>query len=326
MKNQHLVAILMQLGLVSGDRMDDKFTAALDTQLDFIKTQTYDIQYPELKARRLVPVDNSPDPGAENVVYYQWDEYGMADIISNYADDIGMVDALVEKFSSPVHSIGKGYQYSVQDLRRAMMANNQLDARRARAARRSIERKIEDLAAFGDAKGKLKGMLNHPNVPVYTAATDGTDTAWTSGRATPKASDLIIADMNMLVDNVRVTTKEIHTPDSLLLSTREFGFIAQTPVSQLNQNTILKSYLANQPFIKGVESWYKLDTADAAGTGPRMMAYQRDPEVLQLVIPQEFEQFPPQARNLAFVVPCHARVGGVIFYYPLGAAYMDGIG
>lgn len=324
--NSHLQAILIALGLVSADRHDDKFTAALDVQLDFIKSKTYDVQYPELKARRLVPVDNTPDPGAENVVYNQWDEYGMADIIANYADDIGMVDALVEKFSQPISSIGKGYQYSIQDLRRAAMTGNQLDARRARAARRAVERKIEDVAAFGDPKGKLKGMLNHPNVPIYTAATDGTDTSWYQGRATPKASDLIIADMNTLVDNVRVTTKEVHTPDALLLSTGEFGFVSQTPVSTLNQATILKSYLANQPFIKGVESWYKLDNANSTGDGPRMMAYQRDPEVLELIIPQEFEQFPPQARNLAFVVPCHARVGGVIFYYPLGAAYMDGIG
>lgn len=325
MLNQHLQDILVTLGLVAGDRLDDKFTAALDVQLDFVKSKTYDVQYPELKARRLVPVDNTPDPGAENVVYHQWDEYGMAEIIANYADDIGMVDALVEKFSQPISSIGKGYQYSVMDLRRSAMAGSQLDVRRARAARRSIERKIDDLAAVGDPKSKLKGLLNHPNVPIYTAATDGTDTTWTQGRTTPKASDLIIADMNTLVNNVRVTTKEIHTPDSLILSTTEFGFISQTPVSTLNQQSILKSYLANQPFVKGVESWYKLDTADEAGTGPRMMAYQRDPEVLELVIPQEFEQFPPQARNLAFVVPCHARVGGVIFYYPLGAAYMDGI-
>ena len=55
-----------------------------------------------------------------------------------------------------------------------------------------------------------------------------------------------------------------------------------------------------------------------------MVAYQRDPMVLQLEIPQEFEQFPPQARGLSFVVPCHARIGGVHMHYPLAVAYMDG--
>ena len=77
--------------------------------------------------------------------------------------------------------------------------------------------------------------------------------------------------------------------------------------------------------ITDVDFWHKLDLADAAGTGPRMVTYQRDPEVLELVIPQEFEQFPPQARNLAFVVPCHARVGGVVVYYPLAIVYTDGL-
>ena len=48
-------------------------------------------------------------------------------------------------------------------------------------------------------------------------------------------------------------------------------------------------------------------------------------DVVELIIPQEFESFPPQARNLSFVVNCHARVGGVSWRYPLAAAYMDGL-
>lgn len=319
---EYLNIILQQVGL----RLDAKYTAALDQQLEYVKAQTYDVKYPAMKARSFFPVSNEADPGAEDIAYWQWDEYGIAEIIANYADDLSLVDVLAEKFSSPVHSLGKGYQYSIQDLRRAAMSGNQLDTRRARAARRAVELGIEQIAAFGNAKGKLKGALNHPNVPVYTATNDGTATEWVTGRTTPKTPALIQKDIHDLVGNVRATTKEVHTPDTVLLSTTEFAHVNQTPVgSDNNQTTILRSFLANSPYVNNVDSWYKLDTADAAGTGPRMMAYMRDPEVLTLEIPQEFEQFPPQARNLAFVVPCHARVGGVIFYYPLAAAYMDGI-
>jgi hypothetical protein len=45
--------------------------------------------------------------------------------------------------------------------------------------------------------------------------------------------------------------------------------------------------------------------------------------VVHLVIPQDFEQMPPQPKNLAFSVPTHGRIGGVTFHYPLAAAYMD---
>jgi hypothetical protein len=317
----YLQLILNQMGL----RLDAKYTAALDLQLEHVRSQTYDIQYPELKARRLIPVDTSVDPGAETVAYYQWDEYGMAEIIANFAGDLTLVDTKAEKFTSPVHSIGKAYQYSIQDLRRAAMAGNQLDQRRARAARRAIELKIDEIASVGDEKGKLKGLLNHPNVTILTAATDGTSTRWVGGRTTPKAPELIKKDMNDAVSAILVATKETQAPNTLLLPTTEFNHISDTSINNVTDITILKSFLNNGQWVKSVESWYKLDTADALGTGPRMVTYRKDPEVLELVIPQDFEQLPPQARNLSFVVDVHARIGGVVIYYPLALNYMDGI-
>jgi hypothetical protein len=321
----YLELILETLGLTADARWDAKYTAALDLQLEELRAQTYDIKYPELKARKLVPVDNSVDPGAEAVAYHQWDDVGMANIIANYADDLPMVDALAEKFTQPIHGMGDAYQYSVQDLRRAAMAGNQLDTRRPRAARRAIERRIDDIAATGHAKGNLKGLINHPNVTILSAANDGTSTRWVTGRSPAKAPDLIKADMHAAVTNIWTVTKQVHQPNTILLPTVEYGHISQQQVGTENQTTILQSFLANNPFITMVDFWYKLDTADAAGTGPRMVTYQRDPEVLQLVIPQDFEQFPPQAKNLAFIVPCHARIGGVQVYYPLAIVYTDGL-
>ncbi len=309
-------------------RLDAKYTAALDQQLEAYKAQTYDIEYPEMKARSLIPLSTSTDPGAESISYSQWDEYAMAQLIANYADDLPMADVKVEKFTSPVHSIGQAYQFSVQDLRRAAMSGNSLEGRRGKAARRAIELKIDSIAAVGDAGAKLKGFLNHPNVSIYSALTDGTSARWCQGRGSgvaPKSPNRIQADMHTVVNNIRSTTKEIHSPDTMLLPSFEFGHVMQTPVASDNQTTILRSFLANSPYITNVDSWHKLDAADAAGTGPRLVAYQRTSEVLELEIPQDFEQFPPQAQNLAYVVPCHARVGGVIIYYPLAVAYMDGI-
>lgn len=317
----YLELILNQLNL----RLDAAATAALDLQLEHLRARTYDIKYPEMKARMLIPVDTSVDPGAETIAYHQWSEIGMAEIIANFADDLTMVDTMAEKFTSPVHSLGKAYQYSVQDLRRAALSGNQLDQRRARACRRAVERGIEEVASVGNAKGKLKGLLNHPNVTILTATTDGTATRWVSGRTTPKAPNLIKKDMHDVVTSIWTTTKQVHSPDTIVLPTTEYGHISQTQVGTDNQTTILASFMANNPMITNMDFWYKLDLADAAGTGPRSLTYQRDPEILELVIPQDFEQFPPQARNLAFVVPCHARIGGVVVYYPLAISYQDGI-
>lgn len=56
-----------------------------------------------------------------------------------------------------------------------------------------------------------------------------------------------------------------------------------------------------------------------------MVCYRRSPDALEAIVPQEFEQFPAQERGLEFVVPCHAKCGGVVLYYPLSMAYGDGI-
>ena len=75
--------------------------------------------------------------------------------------------------------------------------------------------------------------------------------------------------------------------------------------------------------LKDCDFWNELNKAGASSLG-RIMAYERTPEVLSLVISQEFEQFAPQTKNLAFMVPCHMRTGAVQVRYPKAVAYMDG--
>ena len=104
--NKYLAMVLTAIGL----RMDDKFNAVLEKQLEYVKSKTYDIVYPELKGRLYCPVSNEVDPGAESITYRQWDEFGMAQIIANYADDLPLIDALVEEFTQRVKGLGAAYQ------------------------------------------------------------------------------------------------------------------------------------------------------------------------------------------------------------------------
>ena len=183
-------------------------------------------------------------------------------------------------------------------------------------ARRAIELAIDFIAAKGSPDGGLNGFANNPNVPVLAATTGN----WAV--ATPA---LIVADLNAAVQSIITTTKNVETPDTILLPSAPYINVAQQPYSIYSDKTILRWFLDSNPFIKNVDWWYQLDKANAAGTGPRMVIYRRDPEVLGLVIPQEFEQFEPERRNLEFKVPCHARIGGVRVSYPLAMVYVDGL-
>ncbi len=296
---------------------DAKFTAVLEQQLEFIKTRTYDIVYPEMKARQLIPVNNDVDPGAETITYRQWDEIGMAQIIANYADDLPLIDALVEEFQQKIKGLGAAYEWSIQDLRRSAMAGANLDQRRARAARRSIEQQIENIAALGNAKAGLTGFAKHPNVSLVVPITGTWETA---------TGEEMIADLMFLSSSIVTSNKETFLPDTTVLDVSRYNLLATTRVSSTGDTntTALEGFLRSNPWVTNVGTWNKLALADAANTGPRIVCYKRDAEVLTLEIPQEFEQFPPQAKNLSFLVPVHARIGDVIVYYPFAIAYMDG--
>lgn len=289
--------------------LDARQVAFLEKQLEYIKSQTYDIQYPALKARLFIPVSNDIPNGAASFTYQSWDEFGRAELISSYGDDFKRVGVGVKEYVGSIKSVGASYAYSIEDLRRSAFSGANLDSRLARAARNAIEFELDHLAAFGHKDSQLLGFLNNPNVPIKKTPT------WFGQQ--PKDTRKILDDLASMVSDIIDRTEEVHAPDTILMPTKHYAYLAQTPVNPNSETTILKSFLANNPYIKGIDSWKKLDE------NGRIVAYRRAPEICELQIPQEFEQFPPQARNMEFVINCHAKFAGVSIYYPLAVAYLD---
>jgi hypothetical protein len=315
----YLATVLTMIGAFGPDfREDAKYTAILDQDLDYVKAQTYDIKYPDFKGRMLIPVSNEADPGAETITYRQWDAFGIANLIANYADDIELVDVLAEEFSQKVYGIALGFQYSIQDLRRSMMANAKLDTRRAAATRRGIEQRIDNMAALGESKVSMTGLANNANVTLVSPVT-GT---WSTATGAQMVDDMLHLEASIMTAN-----KMTFRPTTLVLDIATYNRFNKKRMSTTGDSnwTALAAFLASAQSVTEVEAWYQLSTADAAGTGPRAVMYTKSPEVLTLEIPQEYEQFPPQPRNLSFHVPAHARCAGVIWYYPIAGGYMDGL-
>ena len=319
-RRKRLVGILDAIGLGEDCeyREDSAFTAVLDRQLEHVKTTMYEKRYPELRARQLIPVSHEADPGDETITYQMWDYFGMAVIISNMADDLPLVDALAEKKTSGVVSMGSAYQYSIQDLRRAAKSGVPLTTRKAAITRRVVEYRIEDIAAFGDEDNELLGMTNHPNVAIYPPTTGN----WASATGMQIAQDLL----NWLAAIVNAN-KQTFIPDTIAIDITSYNRLATKPTSTTGDGTYtaLRYFREVTPYPVEIIPWNKLALANSAGNGPRAVAYMRNPEVLTLEIPQEYEQMDPQAKNLAYVVNTHARCGGVIVYYPIAMGYMDGI-
>ncbi len=301
--------------------LDDNESIFFARELTFVKRRAYDRKYADIKARTLIPVSSEADPWADAIVYDSYDNVGMAKVINGYSDDIPSADVKGNETISPVRSLASSYRYSVMEIRKAQGTGKPLKEMKAAAAKRAILELENTLAFVGDTKNGLVGFLNHPNISSTTLPADGSGSSVLWANKTPAQQ---LRDLHVLANFIVGNTKGVEKPDTLLIALSAFNTVSSTPWSTANDGrTVLDLFLQQSQYIKNVDWLNELETAGAGGTR-RMVAYRRDPEVLTLEIPQDFEQFDPQPRDLKFVVPCHERFGGVIVYYPLAIAYADG--
>ncbi len=300
--------------------LDASESAFLSRSLEQVRAQTYDIKLLQLKAREFLPVDNSISPGAEVIRYAQYNSVGVAKIIANYADDAPRADVLALEFTSKIRGISSSYGFSLQEVRAAQMAGTPLEQRKANAARRAVEERVDAIAQTGDSKHGLLGMLNQSNTTTFNVPNGVAGTA-TFATKTP---DEVIKDLHGIANGIVTSTKGSEVPDTLILPLAQYGDIATRRMGDGSDTTILKFFLATSPHIKSVEQWHALTGAGTNGAD-LMVCYRKDPDAIQLVMPQEFEQLPPQLKGFESVTLCHARTGGVIMYYPMSMSYGSGI-
>jgi hypothetical protein len=301
-------------------RLDANETIFFQRELESIKAKTYDVKYPELKCRRLIPVSFEAGPGAESIVYQQYDQVGMAKIISAYGNDLPRADITGKEYTAKIKSLGCAYGYNIQEIRSAAMAGKPLQSRKANAAKRAILQKENSIAYFGDSATGLVGFLNNPNV-TQTVVPNGVGASPLWSNKTP---DEILLDLNGAANFIVESTNGVEIPDTLLLPLEQYNYIKSTPRSSQSDKTILQYFLENNGYIKTVEWVNELKGVGVNGVDV-MVCYRRDPDVLTLEIPQDFEQFAEQEQGLEYIVPCHQRIGGVLIYYPMAVNIVSGI-
>lgn len=307
-----------------GMRLDANESVFFARQLEHIIAQEFDIEYPELPARRIIPITMEADPADETITYRQYDRVGLAKLIADYSDDLPLVDITGTEVTSQVRSIGSGYRFSLQEIRASAKTGRDLEGRRAETAREANLRLENKLFLFGDTVHNLAGFFNFTNVSVVSCPAIGTGASplWVN-----KTPDQMLLDLNSLVNSIPDLTLGIEQPDTLLMPRPALEAAATRRIGRDSNKSVLEFFLGTNPYItvrENVESINELATAGSGGVG-RMMAYRRSPLKVRGEIPQDFEQLPAQPKGLMWTVPTHQRIGGVIWHKPLSAAYMDGM-
>lgn len=299
-------------------------------ELDHIKAQSYDMEYPELTALSLFPISSEADSGAETITYYTYDKSGLAKVIDNYSTDLPRADVNGKPSFAQIKSLGDSYGYSAQEMRASRLAGKSLDVRKAESARYQIDRLTNQIAWAGDKESGLMGVLSEgQNIPLYTVLAGGESgkTSWLE-----KTADEILADVNGMQKQVARVTKNVERPDTLCVPSDVFMDISTRRIP--DTSTTVKSFLLEHaPYLKDIVSTAELDS-DSVETNPYAkpvggqgvaFLFKNDERKLTLENPMPFYQYPLQARNLEVVVPCEARTAGVIVYYPLSCLIAVGV-
>jgi len=295
-------------------RLDDA-GLFLDRQLEYIRPQVFEVEYADIKYPTILPVTSEAGPGAQTFTYRIMDATGDFKLISDAADDLPRADVSQIERSISIRSFGGSFGYTVQELRAAQMANVNLEQRRASAVRRAYEEKVEAVAMFGEASVGLAGFFNNSTVDVVAAD------KWfsTSGVTSQDMLDLLNYGVSAIINGSNMKEQ----PDTILMPYEDYNTISTRRNSDSSDVTVLEYFMRTNPFIRNIEPINQLDADKSTLTKNRMVIYKRDPQKVQLHIPQPLELFPPQQRGLEFIVPAHARVGGVSLYYPKSALYLQ---
>lgn len=290
--------------------------------LEQIETTVYEYKYPDQIARDIVPTGSFGfDPGVEVIVTYSYDTVGMAKLIHYYGtDDLPEPQLLGYRDTLTPYPFGAQYTVSIDDVRKSAFAGRPIEPLKAKETRGMIERRINKLIAEGDTEVGATGFVNNANVPLMTAVGGDVTGDWET--ATPQE---IYDDLCAMADKVRLQSRGVHKANTIVLAPTSFAF-ANNAIMPNTSRTVLSAFLENNSDVRQVLQWEFLEDADAAGTGPRAVAYTKDPENLRAVEVQPFEQLAPQAKGLVMVTPCHAKCTPTQVLRPLSMVYIDGLG
>lgn len=289
-------------------------------EVEQVRKKTYDVKKVPLSARVIFPLDHEIHEGAKSIVWQQYDMIGQARFIANYASDLPRVDIRGTEYTSKTKTMGDYYAYSYDDIRTAKMAGKPLDAKLGLAARKAIDI-LENATAFnGDRTHNIQGFFSNPSIPRFSVPANGSgDTEWSK-----KTSDEILEDLNFLGNYSSNVTNNVEKASTICIPVVQYNLIHSRKMGAFDTRTIAKAFLDASPYIKEIKAIPECQGA-AYGDADMAFAYDKDPDKLQLIIPMEFMQHAAQEKGLEFQIPCEQKTGGVVVYYPMSVAFMEGI-
>lgn len=213
--------------------------------------------------------------------------------------DIPLAEVLYDEVSLPTKIGTIGYQYSIHEIATAMAMGITLQADKIAAAQMAFERHMSKVAWVGEASTGVKGFYNQDGVAVDTRTIDF---------ATAPVATILDLFNTIIYDDADASAFDNDVSiNTLVLPTSVARTLAGRTVSSTNETPLIK-YIRenNEAALEGRDIEI---TANRRGNGmgaansDRIVSYSRDPNNIEMRIPQELTFEPAQPTGLDVFVP-----------------------
>lgn len=310
-------------------------------QSHVLNSQVYDIEYPEMDLRGLIPINTNIPQWASGMDTFVMDKVGRAAWQSTYAKDVPLADVTMTMVSTTFAEYAVGYQWNIGELGKAQFSNFPLTTRRAESARFASELFVYENALIGDPIKGWTGLLNNAQAQVSISPATGSaapNSAWVLNDGTGnKTPEEILSEVNVLImgppnGELGVVTNLL--ADTVLLPSAAYTYISTTPFGVTSPGkTILQAIMESNVYTQRtghpltIRELPVLATQAELGIvgGGRAVAYRNDASVLELPMPMIFQFYPVyQDGPFNFTVPGMGRIGQLDLKRP-ALRYLDGI-
>lgn len=221
--------------------------------------------------------------------------------------DIPLAEVLYDEVSLPTKIGVVGYQYAIHELATAMAMGITLQADKIAAAQMAFERHMSKVAWVGEASTGVKGFYNQDGVAVDTRTIDF---------ATAPVATVLDLINTIIYDSADAAQFDSDVAiNTVILPTSIARTLAGRTVSSTNETPLIKYIRDNNE--ASLEGRNIEITANRRGNGmgaassDRIVSYNRDPNCIEMRIPQELSFEPAQATGFDIFVPGSYTYQGV---------------
>jgi len=296
---------------------DSQALGYLTSQLSHIETRVWERKYTPIVYQDLVPVSNEAGEWATSIEVHYMDGTAEGKFISSAADDINFARIESGRDQVSVAYGGVGYEYTLDDLRKAAHLRRPLDTLQAVKARRGYEEHAQRIAFNGDADRGLEGLLNHSAVSTAAAAS-------TFAVAAAVSADAVAAIINEPINAIYDESNGMEIAGRVLLPISRFNLLATTRMDIAGSAMTLLEYIKRNNVYTAVTG-KPLEIRALPQLTDSMVVYSANEDVMVMHIPLVLRFLPPQPMNLKVRVPGEYKIAGLEMRYPGAVRYRTGI-